>query len=218
MTYLPEDSTLTLKINIAIVTVASINATRARGSVMRTMGGFLGVIVFVLRDEFNAFGESEIWYVLTWLFKEQELWLVNASGCPKYQNENVENNQHALLLELAETQHLGEGLGEVERTKAVEEYLVQQVRVGDVAAWKIMSGEVPLEDSNSGVLRLSNKGSSAAIYDGCERSTMATVTESRPLGFKRWDAAQKEREKEATSEHTLRSRTASQRDAVADLQ
>ena len=37
------------------------------------VGGGVGVILFVFKDKFNAFAKSEVWYVLIWMFVEQEI-------------------------------------------------------------------------------------------------------------------------------------------------
>ena len=64
MSYVAEGMTVVLEIYTGVVSVSLTNATRARGCAMRLMGGSYGVVLYVCKDELNAFADSEIWYVL----------------------------------------------------------------------------------------------------------------------------------------------------------
>ena len=91
LSYVADDITVALEMYTAVVSVASKNATRARGCVMQLMGGSCGVVLYVCKDEFNAFADSGIWYVLIWMFEEQEMWIVNATGRKQYNTQHDEN-------------------------------------------------------------------------------------------------------------------------------
>ena len=86
---------------------------------MWLMGGGVGAILFVFKDEFNASAESGVWYVLVWMFVEQEMWFVNASARSQYNTHHDENNQRWMHNKLTETQRLGIGLSKEERALLV---------------------------------------------------------------------------------------------------
>ena len=111
--------TVVLELYTATVSVAATNSTTARWCLTWLMGGVVGVILFVFKDEFNAFAESEIWYVLVWMFVEQEMWFVNASARSQYNTHHDENNQRWMHNKLTETQRLGIGLSKEERALLV---------------------------------------------------------------------------------------------------
>ena len=212
MSYVADDMTVLLEIYTAVVMVASSNTSRARGCVLRVMGGSYGVVLYVCKDEGNAFADSEIWYVLIWMFEEQEMWLVNASGRNKYNTQHDENKQVSLHDVLAKTHHLGEGRSADERALLVEQYLEQEVQKGDDHVWMLMIGELRLENGNSAILARANSARSTADYEGCEESVLAQLDASRPMGFKAWLALNENVEPEVMSVRTLRSTTLSGRD------
>ena len=72
MSYL-VGTTVTLDIYTAAMPVAATNSMTGRGCLMQLMTGDVGLVLFVFKEDFNAFAMDEVWYVLIRMLVEKVL-------------------------------------------------------------------------------------------------------------------------------------------------